>query len=63
MIEQFSTEQFVIVIVIVTGFKQTLPINPPEKEQEGFEEVIEQFWIEQFVIVIAKLELPINPPE
>ena len=56
MIEQFWTEQFVIVII-----ELAFPINPPEQE-----EVIEQFWTEQFVIVIfvdVELEYPINPPE
>ena len=60
MIEQFWTEQFVIIVVVLA-----YPINPPEKEFE-FElkwEVVEQFWTEQFVIVVAALAYPINPPE
>ena len=62
MIEQFWTEQFVIVVVA----EFAIPINPPESEFEEFEEEleeIEQFWTEQFVIVVAESAIPINPPE
>ena len=59
MIEQFWTEQFVIVVA-----ELVYPINPPEQELEGEFEVIEQFLTEQFVVVVAALlTFPINPPE
>ena len=53
VIEQFWTEQFVIVIVVA---ELAYPINPPEEEEEEIEdeEEIEQFWTEQFVIVVAE---------
>ena len=58
VIEQFWTEQFIIIAVT----ELEAPINPPE-EEEFEEEVIKQFWTEQFVIVVAELTYPINPPE
>ena len=51
MIEQFWTEQFVIIVIFA---ELEFPINPPEVEEELEEEVIEQVWTEQFVIIVAE---------
>ena len=56
MIEQFWTEQFVIVVA-----ELAYPINPPEEEEEEEEEeVIEQFLRAMFEMLHFP-EYPISP--